>query len=89
MKRQSIQDAGLVRVRQHVEIGRRTFLKGAAALAGGAAFGLYGTSSHAAAKLNFVGWEGYDTFLEAGDFAKGKGAELQKTYVSSADEVIT
>ncbi|MBL8584227.1 MAG: extracellular solute-binding protein [Rhizobiaceae bacterium] len=82
-------DAGLIRVRQHVEIGRRTFLKGAAAAGGAAAMGFLGGRAQAAANLSFVGWEGYDTFLEAGDFAKSKGAELQKTYISSADEVIT
>jgi len=83
-----IRNAGLVRIRQHVEIERRTFLKGAAAMGALGALGLHGTRAHAAAKLNYVGWEGYDTFLEAGDFAKDK-AELQKTYISSADEVIT
>ncbi len=88
MSNKLIRDAGLVRIRQHVEIERRTFLKSAAAIGAVGALGLYGTRAQAATKLNYVGWEGYDTFLEAGDFAKDK-AELQKTYISSADEVIT
>jgi spermidine/putrescine transport system substrate-binding protein len=63
-------------------------LKGAAAF-GAAALEGRALPAQAATKLNFVGWEGYDTFLEADDFVKNKGAELQKSYISSADEVIT
>lgn len=79
----------LLRVRQHFDVSRRGFLKGAAAFGGAAALGISGETVRAATNLNFVGWEGYNTFLEAGDFAKGKNIELQKTYISSADEVIT
>ena len=84
-----LKDTGLIRFRRPVEIDRRSFLKGTAVLAGAATLGTFGHRANAATKLNYIGWEGYDTFLEAGDFAKGKGAELQKTYISSADEVIT
>ena len=79
---------GIVRVRRYFEMDRRQLLKGAAAIGAAALVGR-ALPAQAATKLNFVGWEGYDTFLEAKDFVAGKGAELQKSYISSADEVIT
>jgi spermidine/putrescine transport system substrate-binding protein len=79
---------GIVRVRRYFEMDRRQLLKGAAAFGAAALVGR-ALPARAATRLNYVGWEGYDTFLEAGDFVKNKGAELQKSYISSADEVIT
>jgi len=79
---------GLKRVRGCVPLTRRTVLKGMAAAGGVAAAGLP-LRARAATSVNFVGWQGYDTFLEAGDFAAKSDSVLQKTYISTADEVIT
>jgi spermidine/putrescine transport system substrate-binding protein len=79
---------GLVRVRRYFEMDRRQLLRGGAAFGAAVLMGR-ALPARAATKLNYVGWEGYDTFLEAKDFAAGKGVELQKSYISSADEVIT
>jgi spermidine/putrescine transport system substrate-binding protein len=79
---------GMIRVRRYVEINRRQLFKGAAA-SGAAAMIARALPAWAVTKLNYVGWEGYDTFLEADNFVKNKGVELQKSYISSADEVIT
>lgn len=82
-------NAGIVRRRTMIGLDRRRVLLGLAGMGGAALANFRLPSAHAAASLNFVGWQGYDTFLEAADFAKSKQAELQKTYISSADEVIT
>lgn len=79
---------GLHRVRTYLPVTRRGMLKGMAAAGGLAAFGVP-AASRAATTLTFVGWEGYDTFLEAGDYPANNGLLLQKTYISNADEVIT
>src|SRR5262245_27087270 len=79
---------GMIRVRRYVEINRRQLFKGAAA-SSAAALIVRALPAWAVTKLNYVGWEGYDTFLEADNFVKNKGVELQKSYISSADEVIT
>jgi spermidine/putrescine transport system substrate-binding protein len=83
------ENTGIVRSRATFGLNRRAALRGLAGLGATALLGSGSRNAFAAANLNFVGWQGYDTFLEAGDFAKAKQAELQKTYISSADEVIT
>ena len=82
-----ISEHALVRVGQYVQLNRRQLLQTAAVLGATAIVGA--KPSSAAGSLNFVGWQGYDTFLEAKDFPKSKGVEMQKTYISNADEVIT
>ena len=81
--------AGLVRRQATFGLNRRAALRGLAGLGAASLLGSGSRRARAATNLNFVGWQGYDTFLEAADFAKAKQAELQKTYISSADEVIT
>jgi spermidine/putrescine transport system substrate-binding protein len=39
--------------------------------------------------LNYVGWKGYDSFLEAGGYPKKNEFKLQKSFISTADEIIT
>jgi len=82
-------DTGLIPVRQFFSASRRSFLKGAAGAATLAAVGLPARQAAAVTKLNFIGWQGYETFLEAGDFPKANGLELEKSFISNADEVIT
>jgi spermidine/putrescine-binding protein len=81
--------AGLIPVRQYFLPSRRGFLRAAGAAAALAAGGLPHRPAAAATKLTFIGWQGYETFLEAGDFGKARGLELEKSYISNADEVTT
>lgn len=88
MANRSSSPDGLNRVRSYFPLTRRTVLKGMAAAGGVAAAGLP-LRARAATSVNFVGWQGYDTFLEAGDFAAKNDLVLQKTYISNPDEIIT
>jgi hypothetical protein len=78
----------LKRLRGHVPLTRRSVLKGVAAAGGLVAAGVP-LRTHAASTVNYVGWQGYDVFLEAGDFAAKNNLVLQKTYISTAEEIIT
>jgi spermidine/putrescine-binding protein len=82
---------GLRRVRQYVNLDRRQLLKMAGAAGVVAAVGLPGIRGRAmaASSLNYVGWEGYDTFLAEGGAEESIGMPLQKTYISASDEVVT
>ncbi|MFO1061978.1 MAG: ABC transporter substrate-binding protein [Dongiaceae bacterium] len=80
---------GLIPVRQYFLPSRRGFLRAAGAAAALAAGGLPNRPAAAATKLTFIGWQGYETFLEAGDFGKAHGLELEKSFISNADEVTT
>ncbi|MFN4140474.1 PotD/PotF family extracellular solute-binding protein [Aestuariivirga sp.] len=79
----------VIRIRRYLELDRRQLLKGALSVGALGVVSPLHKAAYAATNLNYIGWEGYNTFLEAGDFPKSKGAELQKTFISSADEVIT
>jgi len=79
----------IVRVRGYLNIDRRQLLQGMAAVGGLMAAGAAPSKVHAATAINYVGWEGYDSFLEAGGFLEKSGAEFQKTYISGPDEIIT
>ncbi|CCB65476.1 PotD/PotF family extracellular solute-binding protein [Hyphomicrobium sp. MC1] len=88
MKSDSARPEGVTRVLQYVSLNRRQILKGAAALSVMGATGMPSRGAAAGTSLNYLGWEGYDSFLTAGDFGKSDGLTLQKTFISSADEVV-
>ncbi|MBY0558481.1 extracellular solute-binding protein [Hyphomicrobium sp.] len=88
MKSDTAKPDGVTRVLQYVSLDRRQLLKGAAGLGLVGAAGLRSGTASAATALKYLGWEGYDSFLAAGDFGKSDGLTLQKTFISSADEVI-
>lgn len=77
----------LVRVRKYFDISRRDMLRGGLAL--GALSLLPAGRARAATTINYIGWEGYDTFLTGGEFDKAKDYALQKTLISSTDEILT
>jgi spermidine/putrescine transport system substrate-binding protein len=80
---------GLLPVRSRFAVGRRGFLKSASAASIlGTAGAMLPVAAEAVTKLNFLGWQGYDTFLQAGNFEKTNGLALQPSYISSADEII-
>ncbi|MCF4165327.1 extracellular solute-binding protein [Zavarzinia compransoris] len=80
----------IIRVRRYFEMNRRDMLRGAAAVGAAGMLGLGGMGkARAATDINFVGWEGYDSFLVGGGFDEAKGYTFQKTLISSTDEIIT
>ncbi|MCZ6719990.1 MAG: ABC transporter substrate-binding protein, partial [Proteobacteria bacterium] len=54
-----------------------------------AAAGLPAMMARAATSINYLGWEGYDTFLEGGDYLAKNDVAMQKTYIATPDEIIT
>lgn len=46
-------------------------------------------SAMAATQLSWIGWQGYDAPLKAGDFLKKNDIDLSTTYISSNEEIIT
>ncbi len=89
MKQADSKPTQILRTRSYTEVDRRTVMKGMAAAGAVAAMGLPSQKAEAARALSYVGWEGYDTFLQAGDFPAKNDLDLQKTYISTADEIIT
>lgn len=68
-----------------IEFDRRTVLAGSAALAALAV----ARPGHAAGRVNWVGWQGYDDPLKAGSFLADNGIELVTTYINSNEEILT
>jgi len=79
---------GLVRTRSLVAtpFPRRRLLQGAGALGAAAMFG--GGSAQAATSLKLMCWEGYDVFLEGGDFLAKNDMSLDKTYIGAPEEIV-
>lgn len=90
-KPRSHQDAttdGLLKTCALTAVSRRDLMRYAGGLAAMAAIGAPGRAL-AGGKFSYMGWEGYDQFLLAGDYMKTAGLDLDKTYVSEAQEIIT
>jgi len=79
----------VTRVRQYVTLDRRRVLQGLGGIGTLAAAGLRVRPASAGTTVNFLGWEGYDALLAAGDFGKSDGITLQKSFISSADEIVS
>jgi spermidine/putrescine transport system substrate-binding protein len=77
---------GLVRVRTPAMLTRRQALAGAGALGVGALVG--STAARAETRIKYMGWEGYDVFIEGGEFLAKNDMALDKTYLSQAEEII-
>lgn len=69
------------------QIGRRSFLAGAAALSAGVASGL--RPAFADTQVVWVGWQGYDEPLKLGSFLDDAGISLAATYINTNEEIIT
>jgi spermidine/putrescine transport system substrate-binding protein len=82
------QPANVMRFRQYLPLDRRRFLRGAAGVSAMGAVGMSGFPASAGTTINYLGWEGYDAFLSAGDFGKADGLALQKSFISAPDEII-
>jgi spermidine/putrescine-binding protein len=80
----------LIRVRTYAPMTRRGFTQGMGALGALAAFGGAGLRpAHAATNVTFIGWQGYDLGLSAGDYLKKNDITLATTYIGNNDEIIT
>lgn len=72
-----------------IPLGRRTFLKSAAAL--GVSLTAFGDLAFAqdGVQLSFAGWQGEDDATAAEDFLKSTNSSVTATYVNSGDELLT
>jgi spermidine/putrescine transport system substrate-binding protein len=70
-----------------VQLGRRGFVAGAAALAAGIAAGL--RPAFADTQVVWVGWQGYDEPLKLGSFLADNRISLATTYINTNEEIIT
>ena len=66
---------------------RRNVLKGLAGGAATGALGLAGIPAHAATNVDFMGWLGYDVFLEADDFLTKNDLSMDKTFINAPEEI--
>lgn len=85
---QPVKGSGLIRVRSMMQMSRRRFGLGAAALGGLAAAGLP-RRAQAATDVTFLGWQGYDEGLFVDDFLAANDINLNTTYIGNNDEIVT
>jgi spermidine/putrescine-binding protein len=88
MSTNDTENSGLVRTRAFAPMTRRGLLRGAGAIGGLAAVGLPAVTARAGATVRFVGWEGYDVFLEGGGFLEANDITMEKTFISAPEEVV-
>ncbi len=67
---------------------RRNVLMGLAGGAATGALGLAGIPAHAATNIDFMGWLGYDVFLEADDFLARNDLSMDKTFINAPEEIV-
>jgi spermidine/putrescine-binding protein len=67
-------------------VSRRAVLAAGSTIAASA---LFAGRAHAATKLSWMGWQGYDDPFKAGTFLADAGIELATTYMNSNEELIT
>ncbi|MGF1625755.1 MAG: PotD/PotF family extracellular solute-binding protein [Alphaproteobacteria bacterium] len=82
-------ESGLIRVRSMMQISRRRFGLGTAAVGGLAAAGLRPRRALAATDVTFLGWQGYDEGLFVDDFMAENDINLNTTYIGNNDEIVT
>ena len=68
-------------------VSRRHFMMGAAGLAAVAGFGI--RPAAAARDVAFLGWEGYDLAFKSTDLLGKAGVNMQPTYISAIEDIIT
>jgi spermidine/putrescine transport system substrate-binding protein len=83
---QSLQ--ALVSLSARSALSRRRLLQGAAAAGGLAAIGVPGKAL-AATTMTWMGWQGCETPILAGDFLEENDIDFQPTFISSNEEIIT
>ncbi len=78
----------LIKTTHGFEGGRRDVLKGLAGGMAAGAMGLGGLPVRAATSVDFMGWLGYDVFLEAGDFLTRNDLQMDKTFINAPEEIV-
>ena len=82
---------GLIKTRTLAPMTRRQLMRGTGAL-GAAALGVAASGGFRPAladtNMKIMVWEGYDAFLEGGDFLAANGLTLDKTYIGAPEEII-
>jgi spermidine/putrescine-binding protein len=70
-------------------LSRRGFLAGSAALGGVVGLGLHSNPAAAKTTMTWMGWQGYETPILAGDFVAKNDIDFQPTFIASNEEIIT
>ena len=76
-------------VRHLRSLSRRTFLEGTLAIGSLAGAGLVSRTVMAAAEVNFLGWQGYDTGLMVDGYLEKNDITLNTTYMASSEDIVT
>ena len=91
MKRSRMSNNGLIKWRSFAPMSRRQMMR-RAGMVGGAALGASALGgirkAQAATSIKAMVWEGYDVFLEGGDYLAKNDVTLEKTYIGAAEEII-
>ncbi|MGH6934164.1 MAG: ABC transporter substrate-binding protein [Dongiaceae bacterium] len=77
------------RSQSSLAVPRRAFSAGLAAAGGLAALGLPGRRAQAKTTITWMGWQGYETPILAGDFVAAHDIDFQPTFIASNEEIIT
>jgi spermidine/putrescine transport system substrate-binding protein len=78
-----------LKYRSPLSIPRRAFGAGLAAAGGLAALGLASRPAQAKTTITWMGWQGYETPILAGDFVATHDIDFQPTFIASNEEIIT
>jgi spermidine/putrescine-binding protein len=70
-------------------LSRRRVMAGMAAAGGAVALGAIPHPAKAATTMTWMGWQGYETPIQAGTFLADNDIDFQPTFISSNEEIIT
>ena len=78
----------LIKTTYGISPSRRGVLKGMAAGSAAGAMALSGMPARAETNIDFMGWLGYDVFLESDDFLAKNDMVMDKTYINAPEEIV-
>src|SRR5687767_6936283 len=70
-------------------LSRRSLLQGTLAVGAMAATGLHVRPAWAKTTMTWMGWQGYETPIKAGNFLAENDIDFQPTFIASNEEIIT
>ena len=70
-------------------LSRRHFIAGTGALGWAAGLGLQTQPAEAKTTMTWMGWQGYETPIKAGNFLTENDIDFQPTFIASNEEIIT
>jgi spermidine/putrescine-binding protein len=80
-------ESGLIRLRSVAHLNRRSLLGSLVAAGSVVALGGLSRRARAATTIDYMGWLGYDQFLEAGDFLAAHDLTMEKTFINAPEEI--